>query len=94
MQVFPISGWPQTKGKKRGGCLVSSALTNKFLYGNFGEKYLSNGTGIFFFLVPKKGLKCTICKVPVHFLPSLLIQGCMVRKISVFSVKTKKKGST
>ena len=42
MQVFPISGWPQTKGK-------SSALTNKFLYGNFGEKYLSNGTGIFFF---------------------------------------------
>ena len=41
------------------------------MYGNFGEKFPSNGTGIF--LAPKKGtgLSCTIYKIPVNFSLSL-----------------------
>ena len=38
-----------------------------YLHGNFGGKFLSNGTGIF--LAPKTGtgLSCTIYKIPVKF---------------------------
>ena len=41
------------------------------LYGNFGLKFPSNGTGIF--LAPKMGtrLTCTIYKIPVNFSLSL-----------------------
>ena len=40
-------------------------------YGNFGENFPSNGTGIF--LAPKTGtgLSCTIYKIPVNFSLSL-----------------------
>ena len=42
------------------------------LHGNFGGKFPSNGTGIFF-LAPKTGtgLSCTIYKIPVKFSLSL-----------------------
>ena len=42
------------------------------MYGNFGEKFPSNGT-VFFFLAPKTGtgLSCTIYKIPVNFSLSL-----------------------
>ena len=41
------------------------------MYGNFGEKFPSNGT--VFFLAPKTGtgLSCAIYKRPVNFSPSL-----------------------
>ena len=41
------------------------------LYGNFGENFPSNGTGIF--LVPKTGtgLSCIVYKMPVNFSLSL-----------------------
>ena len=41
------------------------------MYGNFGENFPSNGTGIF--LVPKTGtgLSCIIYKMPVNFSLSL-----------------------
>ena len=41
------------------------------MYGNFGEKFPSNGTGIF--LAPKTGtgLSCSIYKIPVNFSLSL-----------------------
>ena len=46
------------------------------LYGHFGEKCPSNGTGIFFFLAPKTGteLSCTIYKTPIDFPLSLGIK--------------------
>ena len=48
------------------------------MYGNFSEKFPSNGTGIF--LAPKTvtGLSCTIYKIPVNFSLSLF----SFRKIS------------
>ena len=55
--------WP------RGGGGYS--LSAYHLYGNFSEKFPSNGTGIF--LAPKTvtGLSCTIYKIPVNFSLSL-----------------------
>ena len=46
-------------------------LSAYHLYGNFGEKFSSNGTGIF--LAPKTGtgMSCTIYKIPVNFSLSL-----------------------
>ena len=43
-------------------------MSTYHLYGNFGEKFPSNITGIFF-LAPKTGtgLSCTIYKIPVNF---------------------------
>ena len=41
------------------------------LYGNFGENFPSNVTGIFFEPKTGTGLSCTIYKIPVHFLLSL-----------------------
>ena len=63
--------------KKPGGCLVSSALTicMEISVKNFCQMVL-----VFFFLVAKKVLKCTICKIPAHFSPALVIQTFMVRK--------------
>ena len=65
------------KKKKPGGCLVSSALTicMEISVKNFCQMVL-----VLFFLVPKKVLKCTICKIPAHFSPALVIQTFMVRK--------------
>ena len=42
-------------------------LSAYHLYGNFGEKFPANNTGIFW--VPKTGtgLSCTIYKIPVNF---------------------------
>ena len=42
------------------------------MYGNFGEKFPSNGTGCFF-LAPKTGtgLSCTVYKIPVNISHSL-----------------------
>ena len=39
------------------------------LYRNFGEKFPSNGTGIF--LAPTTGLSCTTYKIPANFSRSL-----------------------
>ena len=49
-----------------------STLSAYHLYGNFGEKFPSNGTGIFF-LAPKTGtgISCTIYEIPVNFSLSL-----------------------
>ena len=41
------------------------------LYGNFGEKFLLNHTGIFLASKTGTGLSCTICKMPVNFSLSL-----------------------
>ena len=41
------------------------------LYGNFGEKFPSNGTGIFLAPKTETGLSCTIYKIPVNFSLSL-----------------------
>ena len=62
--------WP-----RRGGGYSLSAY---HLYGNFGEIFPSNGTGIF--LAPKTGtgLSCTIYKIPLNFFLSLF----SFRKIS------------
>ena len=65
------------------------------LYGHFGEKFPSNGTGIFFF-GPKTGteLSCTIYKTPIDFPLSLDIKpgtgnpNKWYREISVVSVST------
>ena len=37
------------------------------LYGNFGEKFPSNGTGIFSTPKTGTGLSCTIYKIQVNF---------------------------
>ena len=37
------------------------------LYGNFSEKFLSDGTGIFLALKTGIVLSCTIYKIPVNF---------------------------
>ena len=41
------------------------------LYGNFGEKFPSNGTGIFSSTKTGTGLSCTIYKIKVNFTLSL-----------------------
>ena len=41
------------------------------MYGNFGEKFPSNGTGIFSAPKTGTGLSCTIYKIPVNFSLSL-----------------------
>ena len=41
------------------------------LYGNFGEKFPSNGTGIFSSPKTATGLSCTIYKIQVNFSLSL-----------------------
>ena len=54
--------------EKEGEPATTSAY---LLYGNFGEKFPSNGTGIFCAPKTGTGLSCTIYKIPVNFSLSL-----------------------
>ena len=51
--------------------LVFVSISAYHLYGNFGEKFPSNGTGIFLAPETGTGLSCTIYKIPVNFSLSL-----------------------
>ena len=72
-------------------------LSAYHLYGNFGEKFSSNGTGIF--LAPKTGtgMSCAIYKIPVNFSLSLDLKpgtgnaNKWDRKFRSFSVKAGKR---
>ena len=70
------SGW-EVRGSSTALYVVSldkelySTLSAYHLYGNFGEKFPSNGTGIFFAPKTGTGLSCTIYETPVKFLLSL-----------------------
>ena len=77
--------------------LSRSIDLKRLLYGNFGEKFPPNGTGIFLASKTGTGLSCTIYKIPVSFSLCLNIKPGtseskqMVQKISVFSLKTGKR---
>ena len=71
------SGW-NVRGSSTALYVVSldkelySTLSAYHLYGNFGEKFPSNGTGIFFLATKTgTGLSCTVYEIPANFSPSL-----------------------